>query len=244
MSMEGLYTDHAAWWPLLTPADTYVDEGRTYTAWLTEILGARPRTLLELGSGGGHLAMHIPSDIDVVLVDLSEPMLEVSRGLNPTKTHLCADMRTVRLPQPVDAVLIHDAIMYMTTRKDVLATLQTAYDNLVPGGALVLIPDVVKDTFFERAVTGGNADEDKAIQILEWHWDPDPTDDTFLVEFSYLLREGTTVRNVYEQHCMGLFSFDAWCVMLAEVGFEVVPRPPEWMVDFGGEVFWARRPNS
>jgi len=243
MSMEGLYTEHAAWWPLLTPPDTYVEEGQTYTDWLAEIRGSRPQRLLELGSGGGHLAMHIPSDIDVVLVDLSEPMLSVSRELNPTKTHLCADMRTVRLHEPVDSVLIHDAIMYMTTREDVLATLRTAYENLIPGGALVLIPDVVKESFFERAVTGGNADASRAIQLLEWHWDPDPEDDTFLVEFSYLLRQGQTVRNVYEQHRMGLFSFNDWCAMLTEVGFEFIPRPPEWMVDFGGEVFWARRPN-
>jgi SAM-dependent methyltransferase len=242
MSMERLYTESAEWWPLLSPPDTYEEEGPLYVSWLAHLLGRSPQSLMELGSGGGHLAQHYPKACDVLLVDLSEPMLKVSRRLNPQKEHVCADMRTMRLERTVDAVLIHDAIMYMTSKADVIATLRTAYTHLVPGGALVVIPDVIRESFWERTLTGGNGDEQRAIQLMEWHWDPDPNDDTFCVEFSYLLREGQQVRSVHEQHIMGLFGFEQWIAMLQEAGFEVVPRGPEHMADLGGEIFWARRP--
>ena len=43
-------------------------------------------------------------------------MLELSRTLNPDCEHLEGDMRTLRLGRTFDAVLIHDAVMYMTDR--------------------------------------------------------------------------------------------------------------------------------
>lgn len=240
--MERLYTEEASWWPLLSPPDTYEEEGPLYFGWLTYLFGRAPKSLMELGSGGGHLAQHYPSECEVLLVDLSEPMLEVSRHLNPNKSHVCGDMRSLRLGRTVESVLIHDAIMYMTSREDVVATLRTAFEHLVPGGPLVVIPDVIQETFWERTVTGGNGNEDRAIQLMEWHWDPDTSDETFCVEFCYLLREGQNVRSVHEQHKMGLFGFQVWIDMLNEAGFEVVPRGLDHMSDCGGEVFWARRP--
>lgn len=242
--MERLYSELASWWPLLSPPDTYEEEGPVYWDWLCHLLGRRPQSFMELGSGGGHLALHYPKDCDVLLVDLSDDMLNVSRSLNPTKEHICGDMRTLRLDRTLDAVLIHDAIMYMTSREDVVLALRTAYAHLCPGGALLVLPDVIKESFWERTVTGGNSDGGRALQMMEWHWDPDSEDDQFFVEFSYLLREGEAVRPLYERHTMGLFSFEEWLAMFKEVGLEVVPRPPEHLVDFGGEVFWARRPGA
>jgi len=168
-------------------------------------------------------------------------MLVVSQSLNPDREHLCEDMRSMRLGRTFDAVLIHDAIMYMTCREEVVAALKTAAAHLAPGGALLVLPDVIEESFMERTLVGGRTEGERAIQVMEWHWDPDPTDETFWVEFSYLLREGATVRNVHEQHKMGLFSFEVWLEMFSEAGFGVVPRGPDHMMDLGGEVFWARR---
>jgi len=42
-------------------------------------------------------------------------MLELSRTINPEAEHILGDMRTLRLGRTFDAVLIHDAICYMTT---------------------------------------------------------------------------------------------------------------------------------
>ena len=238
--MERLYSDLASWWPLLSPTDTYSDEGPLYFGWLAHILGRTPTTLLELGSGGGHLACHYPQECEVTLLDISESMLEVSRTLNTNKIHVCEDMRTARLGRVFDAVLIHDAIMYMTSRTDVVAALRTARAHLNPGGALLVLPDVIQESFMERTLVGGQTEGERAIQVMEWHWDPDVSDESFVVEFSYLLREGNAVRNIHEQHEMGLFPFMTWLEMFDEAGFDVVTRGPEHMMDLGGEVFWAR----
>src|SRR6185312_5734769 len=52
-----LYRDLAGWWPLISPVEHYAEEA----AWLTAVLDSAPtpvRQVLDLGSGGGHLAVH------------------------------------------------------------------------------------------------------------------------------------------------------------------------------------------
>ena len=62
-------------------------------------------------------------------------MLEVSRELNPECEHICGDMREVRLGRQFGAVFVHDAVMYMTTERDLQKTIETAYVYCVPGGS-------------------------------------------------------------------------------------------------------------
>ena len=59
----------------------------------------------------------------MTLVDRSAGMLAVSQRLNPECEHVLGDMRTVRLNRLFDAVLIHDAIMYMLSLADLLQAL-------------------------------------------------------------------------------------------------------------------------
>jgi trans-aconitate methyltransferase len=61
------------------------------------------REVLELGSGGGHNAVHLKAYFALTLVDLSPDMLEVSRRLDPECDHQQGDMRTVRLGRAFDA---------------------------------------------------------------------------------------------------------------------------------------------
>jgi len=110
-----LYQDLAGWWPLISPAAEYAEEAAS----LAEIFGtaARPvREVLDLGSGGGHVAVHLKSRLTLTLVDLSASMLAVSRQLNPECEHVRGDMRTIRLGRRFDGVLVHDAVDYLTTR--------------------------------------------------------------------------------------------------------------------------------
>jgi SAM-dependent methyltransferase len=108
------YTDLASWWPLISAPEEYAEEA-AFAASLLRMANPPTRTVLELGSGGGSNAFHLKSEFELTLVDLSEEMLAVSRQLNPECEHLLGDMRTVRLGRCFDAVLVHDAIDYMTT---------------------------------------------------------------------------------------------------------------------------------
>lgn len=216
------YGDLAPWWPLISPPAEYADEAAFAAALLDpDHDGSRPR-VLELGSGGGHLASHLTDRFDLTLVDLSESMLEVSRRLNPTASHHSGDMRTVRLDEHFDAVFIHDAIDYMTTEADLAAAIATAYEHCRPGGRVVIVPDDVAETFEPHTDHGGTDGHDgRAVRFLEWSWDPDPADTWSVTQYTFVLRSANgSVEVVSETHRFGLFGRDVWLRLLSEAGLE------------------------
>src|SRR5215470_2973312 len=141
-----LYSDLAAWWPLISPPEEYAEEA----AFAARLLGqtARPdREVLELGSGGGHSASHLRPRFTMTLVDASPGMLAVSRQLNPDCAHVEGDMRTIRLGRAFDAVFVHDAVDYMTSETDLRQVIQTAFAHCRPGGIAVFMPDHTAENF-------------------------------------------------------------------------------------------------
>jgi dTDP-4-dehydrorhamnose reductase len=102
-------------------------------------------------------------------------MLYVSRRLNPTCRHHQGDMRTLRLGETFDAVLVHDAIDYMTSEKDLAAAVATAVAHLHTGGIVVIMPDDTTETFEPGEDIGGtDALDGRGIRFLEWTSDPRP----------------------------------------------------------------------
>ena len=169
-----MYEQLAAWWPLLSAPEEYADEA-VFIAVMLDALARRPvRTILELGSGGGNNASHLAQRYDMVLVDRSPAMLAVSRALNPGCEHIEGDMRSVRLGRTFDAVLVHDAIMYMTTEADLAAVIETAAAHLQPGGAVLLVPDDTWETFTPETHSGGRDGAGRAMRYLSWSHPPPP----------------------------------------------------------------------
>ncbi len=220
-----LYTDLAAWFHLLTAPEEYAEEAALYLRTMAEVGGAPPKTLLELGSGGGNTASHYKHHVIATLVDLSPRMLDISRDLNPECEHVLGDMRTVRLGRAFDAVLVHDAVMYLTTEADLKRAIETAFVHLRPGGVAVFVPDCVRETFVPATEHGGHDGDGRALRYLEWTTDPDPTDTTFTVDYAYLLHEnGRPTRCEYERHVVGLFGREDWLRLIGEVGFRATVR--------------------
>lgn len=216
------YGELADWWPLISPPEEYAEEAEFAAALLQpDPSGDRRPEVLELGSGGGHLASHLADRFDLTLVDLHEPMVAVARRLIPAATHAVGDMRTVRLDRDFDAVLIHDAVDYMTTEADLARAIATAYEHCRPGGRVVIVPDDVAETFEERTDHGGtDGDEGRAVRFLEWTYDPDPTDGTTVTQYTFVLRAiDGSVRVVSETHHFGLFSRETWLRLMSEAGF-------------------------
>src|SRR6185436_10807058 len=104
----------------------HADEAAAYVGAL-ERCAAVGGTLLELGAGAGGNAFFIKRRYSCTLTDLSPEMQALSRALNPECEHLPGDMRTLRLGRAFDAVMVHDAIAYMTTRADLAAVAATAF---------------------------------------------------------------------------------------------------------------------
>lgn len=223
-----LYGELADWWPVLSAPDDYAEEALFYKSAILSMCQESPVTMLELGSGGGNNASHLKAHFRMTLVDLSADMLKVSERLNPECEHIQGDMRTVRLGRQFDAVFIHDAIMYMQSETELFEAIQTAYFHCKPGGVALFAPDCTRETFKTSTDHGGHDREGRALRYLDWTWDPDASDTTYVSCMVYLLREGVDqVRCVLDRHVFGLFSSDDWLRLINQAGFQASVMPFE-----------------
>src|SRR5262245_58043126 len=100
-----IYRDLAEWYPLMAPAGEYADEADHIWRLLTAVCERTPKTLLELGSGPGHMASHLKAKLRCTLIDCSSQMLQLARVRNPQCELVLGDMRTLALPTRFDVVL-------------------------------------------------------------------------------------------------------------------------------------------
>jgi SAM-dependent methyltransferase len=234
-----LYGELAEWFHLLTSPEDYAEEAGLYRRLIEEVVPGAS-TVLELGSGGGNNASHLKARFRMTLVDRSRRMLEVSAALNPECEHVPGDMRTVRLEREFDAVFAHDALAYMTAEADLRAVIETAFIHCRRGGAALFVPDDVRETFHPRTKSGGHEGETRGLRYLEWVWDPDPLDTTYVVDFAYLLRdEHGSVRAVHDRHVCGIFERSTWLGLLEKAGFAVARHATPWE----SELFLASKPG-
>ena len=234
-----LYEELADWWPVFSTPAEYRRDTAHFIRVLRKSISPSPRTVLELGSGGGNSAFHLKSRFAMTLVDISPRMLTVSRELNPECEHIEGDIRTIRLGRTFDAVFVHDAICHLTTEADLRAVMRTAYEHCRPGGVALFVPDFVRETFVTGTDQGGNDSAKGSLRFLQWIVDPDPGDTTYLVDFAILIRETSgEARVVHERHVLGLFPRARWLRLLRDVGLKPGVVSDRRVRD----LFLARRP--
>jgi len=216
-----MYTTLAPWWSLVSAPADYKEEAGIFSKILMK--NCRPcKSVLELGSGGGNNASHMKKHFRMTLVDVAPGMLTVSRKLNPECQHIRGDMRSVRLDRMFDAVFIHDAVMYLTTRRDLMRAFRTAYVHLRKHGCVLVVPDFFKETFKTTTEHHGHDLGQKGIRYLEWRFDPNPRDTTCACHFVYLMRYPRGKMKIeYDRHIMGIFPRATWTKLLRKAGFKV-----------------------
>ena len=188
--------------------------------------------------GGDDSAENIKNYMELTLADLSPGMLDMSREINPECEHVQGDMRTVQLNRTFDCVFVHDAVMYMLSTSDLQAVTRNAFAHCEPGGVAIFSPDCIRETFTSDTGHGGSDSEERSLRYLEWSWDPDPADSTFMTDYTVVMREGEgEARVMQERHEMGLFSRAEWQGFLEDAGFDVVIVPDKW----GRQNFIGRR---
>lgn len=223
-----LYYEFASWWQLLSAPEDYAEEAEFYRRLILDNSSHPPKTMLELGCGGGNNASHLKKHFKMTLTDVSPNMLEVSTSLNPECEHIQGDMRTLRLCRVFDAVFIQDAIGYMTTESDLRAAIETAFVHCKQGGIALFAPDHTRENFAPSTKNGGHDGDKRGMRYLEWVYDPNPTDSTYVTDFAYLLKEEDgSVRVEYDRHITGLFSRKDWLRIITEVGFKAKAAPFE-----------------
>ena len=236
-----LYSELAEWWPIFSAPEEYSEEAAFFARVLTESCDPPPRSVLELGSGGGNNASHLKARYAMTLVDLSPRMLAVSQALNPECQHLEGDIRTIRLGRSYDAVFVHDAICHMTTRAELGAVMQTAFEHCRPGGVALFAPDFVRETFVENTDHGGNDTDRGSVRYLQWTTDPDPSDTTYFVDFAILIRDPQgSMRLEHDRHTYGLFKRSEWLGLMRDAGFDLNTISAV-VDDFERDLFVGRR---
>jgi SAM-dependent methyltransferase len=234
MTMK-LYTELAEFWPQMSGPEEFKHEAALFKRVLTKSIRPAPRTLLELGGGSGFVGSHLKSRFQMTLVDLSPHMLAISHALNPEIEHVEGDIRTLRLGRTFDAIFVHDSIAHMLTQKDLKAAMKTAFVHCRPGGVALFVPDELRETFVPADDHGGKGN----VRFVQWTSDPNPKDNTILVDFGILIRDKNgDVRVVHERQNHGLFARALWLRLLREVGF----KPSVVHDRVVRDMFLARRP--
>lgn len=222
-----MYRELAARWPLLSAPADYDEEAAIYHDVITRSARRPVEQVLELGCGGGNNASHLKARWRLTLTDLSEEMLAVSRALNPECEHIQGDMRTLRLQREFDAVLVHDAVMYMLTEGDLRAAIETAAAHLRPGGAVLFAPDDTLESFRpgETSHGGHDGDDGRALRYLQWELGR--TGNVYRTVFVIVMRDGEQVRVELDEHDFGLFSRRVWLDLIEQAGLEARALPYE-----------------
>jgi SAM-dependent methyltransferase len=215
-----MYGRLASCYGLLMSSPDFVADADEVLRLLEDHTSAPLETALELGSGGGHLASHLVGRLQMTLTDLSPEMLAVNRKLNPDAEHIEGDMRTLRLGRSFDAVIIRDAISYMTTEADLRAAIETAWAHLRPGGVAIFLPDWVRDSYVPHSEHGGSDEGDRGLRYLEWDRRIEPDGHTVKADYVIVTRDGDEVAIHHEVHKLGIFPRATWLDLLDAIGFE------------------------
>lgn len=236
-----LYTGLAGWWQLISPTADYAEEAAFFG---TLFRNAGVETILELGSGGGNVAWFLRKDFALTLTDLSPEMLAESGKQNPELEHIEGDMRALRLGRTFDGVLIHDAIMYMTSEEDLRAAFATAHEHCRPGGTVVMAPDWVAETYRPETTHEGTDEGERGVRYLQWVWDADPNDTKVNYDLIIALKESGELRTMVDRQIVGVFPRATWLRLLGEAGFEAETVEDPSTGGERGEIFLCRRPGS
>jgi SAM-dependent methyltransferase len=224
-----LYDDLAWLWPLWGAPEEYA----SYCSHVAGLIAGHSlipaRTLLDIGCGGGKNVFNLKRDFEVTGLDLSPGMLELARELNPGCSFERGDMRSFALDRTFDAVLLDDAISYMTTRADLRAAFTSAWRHLAPGGVMVVTPDDTRETFVQNCTTAtpasGTRPDGVDVVFVENSYDPDPDDEQYEAVMVYLIRRKGRLCIETDRHILGLFTRAVWREVLTETGFSISEAP-------------------
>ncbi len=221
-----LYQDLSWLWPMWGSIQEYKLHCTNVVRLIKQHAEREVRSLLNIGCGAGKNVYNLKRYFSVTGIDISLDMLEIAGKTNPECRFHQADMREFSLNEQYDAILIDDAISYMTTAEDLKAVFCRAYDHLRPGGVMICGPDETKETFVQNQTAVAQASEDSKpkhldIAFIENTYDPDPNDTVYETMMIFLIREHGKLRIEHDLHILGLFPLETWRNMLRDTGFKV-----------------------
>lgn len=218
---QRLYEDLAWTWPIISPPEEYKEESERIRKVILKYSQISVKTLLNLGCGGGHVDSVLKKYFAITGVDVSKNMLALAKKLNPEVSYRNGDMRTVKLKEKFDAVLIHDSINYMLTQNDLRAAFRTAHLHLKPGGVLYTFVEEHDKLRQPNVHFSTHKKDNTEITFIEHQYDPNPKDTTYESTFVSLVRRNKKLEIYTDRHLCGIFQLKTWSKILREIGFNV-----------------------
>ena len=222
--------------------------------WITAVFDRHertPRTLVDIACGAGDFAVAMAQrGIEVIGVDQSPEMLAIARRsahANGVKvTFLEQDMRSLRLPAPVDAATcLYDSLNYLVDEAEFRQALAAIASALRPGGLFLFDMNTLRGL----ATRWGNRvwviqDTDDAFEADQSEFDYDSGVATLRVN-AFLHRQNDLYERVREVHRERGYPVPVIDSALASTGFEILgcwsSQEFSALTPDTGRVFYATR---
>jgi SAM-dependent methyltransferase len=205
---------------ILTSPDECIDETNLYVKTIKDFSKIDPETMLHLGCGAGLHDYTLKKHFKITGVDLSKGMLKIAQNLNPEVNYLNGDMRTIRVPDIYDTIIIPDSIGYMVTIEDLKKTIHNSYKHLKQGGVFLIVAHT-REEFKENNFVYTGSKENINITVFENNHITDSSKEKYEAVITYLIRRAGKLEIVNECHTLGLFPLKTWLTLLEGIGFEV-----------------------
>ena len=229
-----LYTNLAYLWHIFSPHEDYAEEAETFHLRFQRHGISDGASILHLGSGGGSLDYNLRTWYRVVGVDLSPEMINQAQQINPELEYVHGDIREIRLGRLFDAVVVHDAIAYMTSPAELHAVYGTAAAHLRSGGVMLAAPEELRERLKERRTTVTTRESGGLVlNVMESCFDPIPDDHEFEVVLVFLIRRGEELQVEVDRHRNGVFTLEEFLAAVRSAGFSA--QAEEWELSWGTE---------
>lgn len=223
---DSMYGDHAHLYDLIYAWKDYEAEAEALRALLVSEGVAEGSRLIEAAVGTGEHLRHLARHFEVCGFDLNAGMLDVARTKLPGRRLWVADMRSVEVEAPVDALLsLFSSIGYLTDQAQVEQAAARFHAALRPGGLLVIEPWLTPEQWRDghpslqtydspdlKLARGTVGRREGELSVLDMHW--------------LVVRAGQPVEHFVDHHRLWLCPRDRMRQIFEAAGFDLRLEEP------------------
>jgi SAM-dependent methyltransferase len=208
---------------------TFVNYDEEHYFYNQIIIKNKGKSILEIGSGTGNLAKRfIAHQANYQGLDYSTSMIAIAQERNPSGTFIQGDMRSFKLENPVDSILITGrSTSYLITNEDINSTFDSINKNLNHGGLLVF-DFIDANRFIPYFIENKNVLHEAQYQgvhyVRENNWFTQNSEN-FMMEWKadyFKIEKGSREFLAHDHSIVRIFTLNEMQLFLYLNGFEIV----------------------